>query len=193
MILQGQTLVQRLLHSVRATQAGHVWRAEESPVGYRKRGTGQMESRLHQAAAVALLVDPQVPAEQRLRIQDSGRNNLPLSPREGGVLASAWQAGSAQGEAGPTGGSVSSEHRLWPGPPACWPPPSPAWGSQGRRGTHPGVFLAGPSPHSPHTGRVLGNGNTQTLVTCAQKHTHTQNIVRLPGSSGHKSIDGARF
>lgn len=54
MILQGQSLVPRLLHSVSVSRTGNVWRGEESQVGYKKQEKGQVGSRLCQAAATAL-------------------------------------------------------------------------------------------------------------------------------------------
>lgn len=68
MILQEQTLVQRLLHLVRAIQAANAWRVEESQEGCRKGAKGQMESQLCWQTEVT--------------VQECGRDDLCLRSKE---------------------------------------------------------------------------------------------------------------
>lgn len=101
-------------------------------------------------------------------------------------------------------GSVRSEHTSWglAHLPAAVHPALPD--AQKEEGSYP----VRPSPHLPPTGRVLGNGNTQTFITHAhivphmhtdthahtdtlsytQTHTHTEKTCQAPSTSSTSQL-----
>ena len=179
MILRGQTVVRRLLHSVREWYWQKVFAEPKKAkwdVGNKRKGRWRA-ARAQRTPGCSwgfARGEPQVPAKWRSWCRNVGRIPCVLVSETawvlGGHMADKLSSGRSHIH---LGFSQEQTHRLGCGPPACWWPPSPACCSEGGGQAlerSPSPLL----PPSPPQEEFWRHGSTQTFThtyTCTHKHT----------------------